>query len=129
MGTAVRMGPAYFPTVLGGILAVIGLAIFAKSFVTNGPPVRGSSCGDDVHHRGHRIVRRVPEAARPHRLRRDPDRPRCARRARVQVEGGRDSLRRPGGLSVAVFVKGLGLPIPTCPLFLDDTCRRIGIGM
>jgi hypothetical protein len=31
--------------------------------------------------------------------------------------------------SVLVFVKGLGLPIPTCPTFLDDACRRIGIGV
>lgn len=31
MGTAVRMGPAYFPTVLGGLLAVLGLIIFASS--------------------------------------------------------------------------------------------------
>jgi len=34
MGTAVRMGPAYFPTVLGGILAVLGGVILFESFVT-----------------------------------------------------------------------------------------------
>ena len=34
MGTAVRMGPAYFPTVLGGMLAVLGVAIFARAFVS-----------------------------------------------------------------------------------------------
>jgi hypothetical protein len=39
MGTSVRMGPAYFPTVLGGILAVIGLAILIPSLVTEGPKV------------------------------------------------------------------------------------------
>jgi hypothetical protein len=33
MGTAVRMGPAYFPTVLGGILTVLGAVIFLRSFV------------------------------------------------------------------------------------------------
>jgi hypothetical protein len=32
MGTAVRMGPAYFPTVLGWMLAALGLIIFARSF-------------------------------------------------------------------------------------------------
>jgi len=31
MGTAVRMGPAYFPAVLGGLLAVLGLIILAGS--------------------------------------------------------------------------------------------------
>ncbi len=39
MGTAVRMGPAYFPTVLGGLLAILGLAIFAQSFAVAGPKV------------------------------------------------------------------------------------------
>jgi hypothetical protein len=39
MGTAVRMGPAYFPTVLGGLLAVLGLAIFIQSLVIDGPKV------------------------------------------------------------------------------------------
>jgi hypothetical protein len=39
MGTAVRMGPAYFPTVLGGMLAVLGLIVFAGSFTMDGTPV------------------------------------------------------------------------------------------
>jgi hypothetical protein len=34
MGTAVRMGPAYFPTVLGGMLAVLGSVIFLRAFVS-----------------------------------------------------------------------------------------------
>ncbi len=34
MGSAVRMGPAYFPTILGGLLAVLGLVIFLRSFVS-----------------------------------------------------------------------------------------------
>ena len=33
MGNAVRMGPAYFPVVLGGILAALGAVIFAQAFV------------------------------------------------------------------------------------------------
>jgi len=39
MGTSVRMGPAYFPTVLGWLLAVLGLAILVQSFASTGPPV------------------------------------------------------------------------------------------
>lgn len=31
MGTAQRMGPAYFPTILGGLLAVLGLVIAVTS--------------------------------------------------------------------------------------------------
>ncbi|GIZ53008.1 tripartite tricarboxylate transporter TctB family protein [Noviherbaspirillum aridicola] len=34
MGSAGRMGPAYFPTVLGGILAVIGAVAVLRSLVT-----------------------------------------------------------------------------------------------
>jgi len=34
MGNAVRMGPAYFPTVLGGMLAVLGAAIFSRAFAS-----------------------------------------------------------------------------------------------
>src|SRR5258708_16161846 len=39
MGTAVRMGPAYFPAVLGGMLAVLGFIVFLGSFAVEGPPV------------------------------------------------------------------------------------------
>ena len=34
MGSAVRMGPAYFPTVLGGMLAVLGGMVFFRAFVS-----------------------------------------------------------------------------------------------
>src|SRR5258705_9300633 len=39
MGTAVRMGPGYFPTMLGGLLAVLGAAVLLESMVVSGPPV------------------------------------------------------------------------------------------
>ena len=39
MGTAVRMGPAYFPTVLGGLLAVLGLVVLLTSLTIDGPRV------------------------------------------------------------------------------------------
>jgi hypothetical protein len=39
MGTAVRMGPAYFPTVLGGLLAVLGAIVLFGSFAIQGPKV------------------------------------------------------------------------------------------
>lgn len=130
MGTAVRMGPAYFPTVLGGILAVIGLAIFAKSFATNGPPVP-------------RFVLRPMTLIvvaivlfgvflKPLGL------IVCAAiLIGLGALGGHEFKSKEVAIlyavlvvfSVAVFVKGLGLPIPTCPIVLDDACRRIGIGI
>jgi hypothetical protein len=39
MGTAVRMGPAYFPTVLGGLLAFLGLVVLVGSLAIEGEPV------------------------------------------------------------------------------------------
>jgi len=43
MGTAVRMGPAYFPTVLGWILAGLGLIVFIRSFFLHGEPLTKSN--------------------------------------------------------------------------------------
>ncbi|MEW5862341.1 MAG: tripartite tricarboxylate transporter TctB family protein [Pseudomonadota bacterium] len=37
MGTAVRMGPAYFPTLLGGLLAVLGFVVFLRGFMSKLP--------------------------------------------------------------------------------------------
>jgi hypothetical protein len=39
MGTSVRMGPAYFPTMLGALLAVLGLVILVQSLLTSGSAV------------------------------------------------------------------------------------------
>ena len=39
MGTAVRMGPGYFPTVLGGILAVLGVMVLVESMAIEGEKV------------------------------------------------------------------------------------------
>lgn len=39
MGTAGRMGPAYFPTILGGLLALIGLVAVIRSFFSDGEPI------------------------------------------------------------------------------------------
>ncbi len=39
MGTAGRMGPAYFPVVLGGLLAVIGAIGVIRSFIRQGEPI------------------------------------------------------------------------------------------
>jgi hypothetical protein len=35
MGGAVRMGPAYFPVVLGGLLAVLGAVVLLRSFASS----------------------------------------------------------------------------------------------
>jgi hypothetical protein len=39
MGNMHRMGPALFPTLVGALLAFLGLAIAIRSFALDGPPV------------------------------------------------------------------------------------------
>jgi hypothetical protein len=39
MGSALKMGPAYFPTLLGYLLALIGVISVARSFVSRGTPI------------------------------------------------------------------------------------------
>ena len=39
MGTAIKMGPAYFPTILGGLLLTIGVISVIRSFVIPGPAI------------------------------------------------------------------------------------------
>ena len=39
MGTAIKMGPAYFPTILGGLLVGIGVISVIRSFIVRGTPV------------------------------------------------------------------------------------------
>ena len=38
MGSAVRMGPAYFPTILGWLLVFLGVIVFIQSFITEDEP-------------------------------------------------------------------------------------------
>lgn len=39
MGTGARMGPGYFPYVLGIVMGILGIAIVIESFATEGAPV------------------------------------------------------------------------------------------
>ncbi len=39
MGTAVKMGPAYFPTLLSGLLMAIGIISVLRSFLKSGSPI------------------------------------------------------------------------------------------
>ena len=41
MGHAGRMGPGYFPTALGGVLAFIGLVLVIQAFLSSGEAVTG----------------------------------------------------------------------------------------
>jgi putative tricarboxylic transport membrane protein len=41
MGRAVKMGPAYFPTVIGGLLMLVGILAVVRSFLRPGPAIDG----------------------------------------------------------------------------------------
>lgn len=39
MGTAMRMGPGYFPTILGGLVTLLGLVLAARGLIVQGPSI------------------------------------------------------------------------------------------
>ncbi|HYR00529.1 MAG TPA: tripartite tricarboxylate transporter TctB family protein [Casimicrobiaceae bacterium] len=41
LGSAARMGPGYFPRILGGLLVALGLALAVRALRLNGPPLPG----------------------------------------------------------------------------------------
>lgn len=45
VGTAAKMGPGYFPTVLGGLLALLGLIIFLGAFARGNVELRVDPIG------------------------------------------------------------------------------------
>lgn len=113
LGTAFRMGPGYFPTVLGGLLVVIGLVSLARSMARAGdplPPMRikgllavtAATVGFGALVRGAGLVVALPllvvvSAAASARFRWGP------------------ALALAAGLTVfctVVFLKGLGVPLP-----------------
>jgi putative tricarboxylic transport membrane protein len=119
MGTAVRMGPAYFPIVLGGLLAVLGAAVFLESFVLEGPP---------VPHMNLRPLILISAACVVYGYIMKPAGLVVATAALVYISafGGHEFKWREVTLlyvilivfSVLVFVKGLTLPFPLWPAFM-----------
>ena len=121
MGSAVRMGPAYFPTVLGGMLAVLGAIVMFDSFVLTGDKVA------KFHFRPLLFVM-VSSLAFAYLLK--PLGLVLASVALIFVSayGGHEFKWKEVAMlsvvlvffSVLVFVKGLTLPFPICPSFIDN---------
>jgi hypothetical protein len=121
MGSAVRMGPAYFPAVLGGLLAVLGLIVLIGSFALDGPPVAQINlrpllliCAGCVAY-GYLMKPLGLVAA-------------TAALVFIVALGGHEFRWKEVTFlyvalivfSVLVFVKGLTLPFPICPSFVDN---------
>jgi Tripartite tricarboxylate transporter TctB family len=124
MGTAVRMGPAYFPVVLGGILAVLGLILFARSFALKGAAV------PKFHFRP-LLFLLVACLAFAYTLKPLGLTGATLLLVFISAYGGDEFKLKEVAIlyvaliifSVLVFVKGLTLPFPICPAAIEDFCR------
>jgi Tripartite tricarboxylate transporter TctB family len=121
MGTAVRMGPAYFPTVLGGLLAVLGLMVLITSFSMDGTPV------PKFHFRPLLFIL-VSSLAFAYLLKPLGLVLATAILIFISAYGGHEFKAKEVTIlsvvlvifSVLVFVKGLTLPFPICPSVIDN---------
>jgi len=121
MGTAVRMGPAYFPAVLGGLLTFLGLVVLVGSFALDGPPVPQINF---------RPLILISAACVVYGYLMKPLGLVLATAALVYISafGGHEFKWREVTIlyvvliifSVLVFVKGLTLPFPICPAFMES---------
>jgi hypothetical protein len=122
MGTAVRMGPAYFPAVLGGLLAVLGMLVLIESFAMAGPKVPAFNFRPLILISGACVV--YGYVMKPLGLILA-----TALLVFIAAFGGHEFKWKEVAIlyvalivfSILVFVKGLTLPFPICPAFMD-TC-------
>jgi putative tricarboxylic transport membrane protein len=121
MGTAVRMGPAYFPVMLGGLLAFLGLLVLLESFAMQGPKVPAFAL---------RPLILISFACVVYGYLMKPLGLVAATAALVFISayGGHEFKWKEVTIlsaililfSVLVFVKGLTLPFPICPSFIEN---------
>ncbi len=124
MGNAVRMGPAYFPTVLGGLLAILGLVLLLRALALKGEKI------GRFHFRPLLLILAACVAfgylLKPLGLLGA-----LLVLVFVSAYGGHEFKRKEVLIlyavlfvfSVLVFVKGLTLPFPICPEALEEYCR------
>ncbi len=124
LGTAVRMGPGYFPTVLGGLMIFLGVIVFLGAFALEGPKVPKF---------GFRPMIFVLAGCLVFAYILKPAGVMVSILALVVISafGGHEFKWKevlPLGIglaifSVFVFVKGLTLPFPICPVIIENYCR------
>jgi hypothetical protein len=124
MGSAVRMGPAYFPVVLGSILAILGLILLARSVALKGEKV------PTFHFRPLLFIL-VACLAFAYTLKPLGLTGATLLLVFISAFGGHEFNWKEVAIlyvvlivfSVLVFVKGLTLPFPICPEMIEDFCR------
>ena len=120
MGSSVRMGPAYFPVVLGGLLAFLGLLVLLEAVVEEGPKVA------KFHFRPLLFVA-ASSLAFAYLLKPLGLVLASAALVFISAYGGHEFKWKEVAImsvilvvfSVLVFVKALSLPFPICPSFID----------
>ena len=120
MGSAVRMGPAYFPVVLGGMLAVLGAIVLADSLILQWPPIA------KFHFRPLLFIA-ASSLAFAYLLKPLGLVLASAALVFISAYGGHEFKWKEVAVmslvlvifSVVVFVKGLSLPFPICPDFIE----------
>jgi hypothetical protein len=121
MGSAVRMGPAYFPVVLGGLLIFLGVLVLIDAMVEEGPKV------SKFHFRPLLFIA-ISSLVFAYLLK--PLGLALASIALIFISafGGHEFKWKEVAVmsvvlvlfSVLVFVKALALPFPVCPSFIDN---------
>ena len=120
MGSSVRMGPAYFPAVLGGLLAFLGALVLLDSIVEKGP-------GVPKFHFRPLIWIGLSSLAFAYLLKPLGLVLASAALVFVSAYGGHEFKWKEVAImsvvlvifSVLVFVKALSLPFPICPDFIE----------
>jgi hypothetical protein len=120
LGTAVRMGPGYFPAVLGGILVALGLLVLAESVVVEGAKV------PSFHFRPLLLIS-VGLVLYGYLLKYAGLVAVTALLVFISAAGGHEFKWKEAAIlsvvlivfSVLVFVKGLTLPFPIWPAFME----------
>ncbi len=124
LGSAVRMGPGYFPTMLGGLLVVLGSLVVFTSLVVSGPKVPKFHFRPMIFVLGGCLA--FAYLLKPAGVMLS-----VILLVFISALGGHEFKWKEilllgvclAVFAVIVFVKGLTLPFPICPEFLEDHCR------
>ena len=120
MGSSVRMGPAYFPVMLGGLMAVLGAIVLVNSLLVDGPAVA------KFHFRPLLFIA-ASSLAFAYLLKPLGLVLSSIILIFISAYGGHEFKWKEVAImsvvlaifSVLVFVKGLALPFPVCPDFIE----------
>jgi len=124
LGSAVRMGPGYFPTLLGGLLIFLGVLVLLGSLVIEGPKVPKFGFRPMIFVLAGCLF--FAYTVKPLGVMLS-----IVGLVMIAAWGGHEFKWKEvlilglvmAVFSVIVFVKGLTLPFPICPEIFENHCR------